>query len=309
MKKNIFYFIFVLCLQLSLANTAKATDLVILIPGTLTDLIPSSGKDLKHTHYFSNAILETISNRGYYVEVMEGLLPTGDLTINCNIAENKVQQLYKKWQGKISNVILLGHSMGGLLSLCVSSRNTDLPISKNILIATPLEGSFVAEHAFTNPLWGDWLIDLAYDLSTFWDFRGLTELTQEKVNIFIKELLLPDDLKIYLATGSQKASELPFIIYDADYLSPIMAIASLDQEQDSDGIISVNSALGIHTNLKTISGKNILLNRLSQDIGFLDHAKQVIDYHWFLGCTNQHLIEKRQRQFYTQVFNIVENEK
>jgi pimeloyl-ACP methyl ester carboxylesterase len=210
---------------------------------------------------------------------------------------------YTRWfpQGNVP-IALVGHSAGGFYSMYAATKARNLPIRKLVMISTPLLGAELADAAFHAPVVGKVLTEICDHSGGILDLRGLTGLTSDQVEGFLKRVALPDSLELFTLGGSQPRPSGPLDATRAEVLSPAFAMASLLIPTESDGIISLRSSMGVGAQLVTQSGQTAQLNRPALRLN-LDHAEQALDYRVFglLGTRDAGYIRQEQQRAYAQI--------
>lgn len=275
------------------------TRALFLVPGTGNSLIPGDVKselrqELQITPYFSHEVLEGLSSQGDEVVVARSLKGFGRLEDNSNLLQDEILSWYTNHPlPRPTSIMLFGHSAGGLYALRVASRLIELPIQKVVLVSTPLDGVELADTVFEFPLLGNWLRETIRALAPLIELEGLSDLTTPNVRDFISSLRLPENISLQVFPGAQTSTSMP----------PMLAWSSLWIGTENDGIVSVSSACGINTEIRTQSDQLIPIQWTNRARIPLHHAAQFMDYRLLLlqGDPNALSIRELQRKLYADV--------
>lgn len=262
---------------------AAAQDVVVLVPGFFNSFAPE---------YFSEDIIRCFQKKDFKVYVITGLNPIG--TIEENGA--KVTQLLKSIRkAELGRINIVAHSAGGFYSL-LAIQNGGADIQNLITISTPYLGlDFLQAWREGSSLFTK-LTDLA-------SLQGLRQLTPQYTENFMKTVRVPEKLNIYTYGGQQPRN---LDIWNAKNLSGVLRITAHYIPNETDGIVSLKSSLGIH-GLQTISNKAAKMFVDRNFLMSLEHWEQVLDYRNFilLGVRNIDVIRDRQIYFYNQIADLI----
>lgn len=271
---------------------------VILVPGTLNSLVPGTSDG----PYFSQDIVKAIQDEGYNITVVKSLDPLGRIEDNGSVVLTQMRQWYSQNQDRANQpIILLGHSAGGLFAMAAAALAPELPITKIILISTPLDGSALANHFFGSD-------GIPQTLNILPGYDALKDLTTAKVTVFLNQLRLPPDLDVYAVGGSQPLAPGITKAMDSEYISPILTTPANIIQVESDGIMDTESAYGVNATLIDTNENELPLHRLWNLKIPLDHHEQNLDYRFFKysGFSNTDLVQQGQIRYYTEILQATE---
>lgn len=288
--------------------------ILVFVPGSLNWMVPGScgGEDGRAwSPYFSSTILKVARDKGYDVTVIRNLKALGDFEENGKSMLSELEAWYSEnYAGKKVPITLLGHSAGGFYSLHAATLGSSLPIKKIITVATPLNGTEVANALFDEFLHkkGDFWINA---LGHLIDVRGLLQLTTRHVEDFLSRSQISARIKVYAVGGAQPRPGGVADWTDFNFLCPLCDLfAKYLPEEESDGLVTVSSALGTNALLRNRSGSPLPIHRLWDLRPNLDHVEQLLDYRLYLatGILNPGEVDKEQKRFYSELLNAVEEE-
>lgn len=257
---------------------------IILVAGFFNSFAPE---------YFSDNIIETLTNKGFKVVVAEKLNPVGTIEDNGERVLkifNSVKEHYPH-----AEISALGHSAGGLYSLYAINKGAYY-IKNLVTISTPFDGvEFIARLREDS-----YIIKKLTDLC-FLD--GLRQLTKPFVRNFLAGIKVPDTLKVYAFGGYQPVN---LDIFDAANMSAVLSLTDSYITGKSDGIVGFNSATASAL-IPTLQKTNIKINPNTNAFIGLEHWEQVLDYRNFilLGTLNIELIKNRQNRFYSSISDLM----
>lgn len=270
--------------QLPLKARAEAKSLVVLVPGFLNRWIPSS-PDQRQTSYFSKAIIQTIHKENYPVYVAQSLDPLGSLELNSSKLVTELRQL--KSATKATSLILIGHSLGGLLSL-YASQYDDLNIQKVVTISTPFLGVDLVEKIDSTFPWilRDWI-----------DYEILKEMKPERVKSWMSQLKVPDRLQVLIAAGWQSPCFLD--CRDPRKLSFVLTLTDYLAGSQSDGMVRVESAvapLKFPQMIPTRSGQRLKGYKSLGVLIPLEHWEMILEHQYLslMGTRETEWVESQQ---------------
>lgn len=285
-------------------------SLVVLIPGTWNSLLPGNirenpvSQELEANSYFSLDVVNTLVKSGHGVLIVNKLSPFGDFNINADRTIRAIQDWYLKFYPKKDMPItLLGHSAGGLYALKTANVLWEFPIRNVILIATPLNGSPVAEKIFEGGVAAKILRETLERFSNIIDFNGVTHLTKTETHAFLDQLRIPENIQIIASTGSQPAPEKVQDYGDSLFLSPLFQTTALAISESSDGVVPLSSAFGEGTLIKDTTGNFKKIISVPFLSAHLDHAEQFLDVRIFhlMGFRNTDELRSEQISFYNKL--------
>ena len=304
--RRVLYICAVLSLTLCshLAGAAPKA-LVVLIPGfgssILHEIPPHDLPPESVSPYFSATVAGTMIEAGYDVLALKGMGSAADFAVNGGRAISQINEYMLRYQGNPPPVYLLGHSMGGLLSLYVTNEiGFEVPIKKIILLSTPLRGSKVANKIANGIIPLRVAEKAAEALSGIVDLRGIVQMTTPKVDAFIAQLRLPAGIDIRAFSGVQPRNKLILPSWDAPIQSPLYIPFAKLVGEDSDGVVGLSSSLPKTMAIPSI-GKNRLMVQSEPLVAELDHEEQHMDYRVIedLFQTDEvDFIDQKQREFY-----------
>lgn len=266
---------------LGFAQLSLAKEVVVLVPGFFNTFAPE---------YFSSEIVDSFSQKGFTVYVVDSLSPVGYIEENGSRLEEKLAAIEKIENRRVSFNIV-AHSAGGFYTMWVANRQK-FDIKNIITVATPYRGvEFI--HVWIEKSW------LFRTLMSLAHLDSLTELTPEGAKKFIASVRIQPKIKMFAFGGTQSAG---LDITDARNLSVPMRVTDSYTTGKSDGIVSFTSAMAIG-GLQTTDNKTAQQFRNEKFNINLEHWEQVLDYRSFilLGSRNISYVRKEQNRFYTGI--------
>ncbi len=257
--------------------STKANEIVVLVPGFFNTFTPE---------YFSKDVVHSFTRKGLKVYVAKDLNPIGSILENGTRLEKFLQSV-QTVEGHPVEFNIVAHSAGGFYSLWVADRK-NIHIKSLFTVSTPFKGiEFIQTWLEKSFLFSN-LADLAY-------LEGLRELTPGGVQKFLKTIHLNSKMQINIFGGYQNES---LDITDARNISAPLLVTSHFISGKSDGIVSMNSALGLNPVTKTPPGDLII---------HLEHWEQVLEptAFVFLGIRNTEYIQQEQARFYTKLADLI----
>lgn len=247
---------------------------------------------LNSTPYFSQAILQTMRRHGAVV-VVNSLNPIGTIEENAQILERFLVVTADQFSGK--ELVIIAHSAGGLYTLGALSRRPSLPIKTVVTIATPYTGiEFIEE--LTDSLPG---LD---SLAQFLNLESLREFRPTKVANVMKTFRVPEKTKLITIAGRQSPCFI-FNCSESRYLSWILTLTHNLVGRPSDGIITVESALGLNAKISDKNERPLTISPWSDFNFALEHGEMVHDFRFFkaLGVSDVSEIRKRQAKYFEEI--------
>ncbi|MBC7458591.1 MAG: hypothetical protein H7235_09950, partial [Bdellovibrionaceae bacterium] len=169
-------------------STAKASEVVVLVPGFFNSFAPQ---------YFSPEIVATFARRGFKVYIAGTLDPLGTIETNGQRLETVLSRI-EATEGHRVQFNIVAHSAGGLYSLW-AAHNHKYDIKKLFTISTPYLGiDFIKT----------WIDDctLFKGLSQFASLDGFRQLTPEGVATFLNSIRVDPSMRIVAFAGYQEES-------------------------------------------------------------------------------------------------------
>jgi len=289
---------------------------VVLIPGTLNSVAPGSYKwdsarwILEVSPYFSQDISEAFKKQGFDVYVVKNLHPTGDLLANGESAAQQIRIWYSEKYGRQKKppITLVAHSAGGFYALEAATQLVDLPIRQVICLSTPLKGMELARFFFEpEGRWARFWSWVLHPFQKMFDYRGLTSVTPVRVKDFLSQVRLSRETEVWGIAGQQDPPHHWREVNDPHRLSPLFALAQRWIQKPSDGMVTVESALGQGVELARTQGQPISVHSMPEVVLNLDHAKQVFDYRIFkiMGIRESEWIQAEQQRFYGELATMI----
>lgn len=276
----------VLWMALFFSSLAKAKT-IIFVPGFFNSLAPGHFTQEGPVPYWSNDIVNVFREEGYEVFVADNLNPTGTIEENGERLLAYLDSIRHKIEND-THLNVIAHSAGGLYTLYAQNKKS-LPIKKMITLNTPFDGI-----DFIDNITQQW--PYVTDVEKLLNLVSLNQLRPRLVHNFLKTLSNPAPFPIDAYVGFQSANAK---VWDAAYLSPIFFLTEALMSQNSDGIVTHNSARS--------NDGFVQVNRPERYI-HLDHWKQVLDAHVFtaLGMVNIQHIRREQVRFYSDLLSTLE---
>jgi pimeloyl-ACP methyl ester carboxylesterase len=297
------------------AETPLATPrgVIVLIPGTLNSALPGNvhenpiGQKWEISPYFSIDIVHAFEAQGFAVHTVQDLGPFDGFVDNGEAVARDVSDWYHRYfpKGDVP-ITFVGHSCGGFYGLYALNKTLDLPIRNLFFVATPLQGSELADTAFQNPWVGDFLQTFVIKTSGLFDLRGLLQASAPNVRNFLAAIPVRRGVSVFSLTGHQSTSWNPFASFDAENMEPLLVptyswIGSLAGEND--GIVSVRTALGFGAKFRESDGDWFSVTPLPELTMNLDHLEQILDYRLFapFGIRHREVIRSEQIRVYSGI--------
>ena len=262
------------------------TKIIFLVPGALNSIVPGGIHHKKgYVPYYGTDIVSVLSKK-YEIQVAEGLLPTGSFHDNGQLVYAQLKKLGENRTNEIE-VLIIGHSSGGLYTLSALSEKTDLPfVSKVVFISTPLKGAVLADVFATRS--SDVLIKTLKMVNLF---PGLNQLRRAEIRTYMLTIQVPPHIQFYATSGlagHDKHRALDF----ADLITKIMIrtndLIKRKTGVSSDGIVEITSSMPKTLKLKNMGGELVEIRLLENLITDLNH--------WYLFWNKQLIFYPRRRQ-------------
>lgn len=276
---------FILLSFLIFTSTAKAAEVVVLVPGFFNSFAPQ---------YFSSEIVATFARRGFKVYIAGTLDPLGTIETNGARLESVFAKI-ESTEGHRVRFNVVAHSAGGLYSLW-AANNQKYDIKKLLTISTPYLGIDFIQAWMDDCSVFNALSKLAY-------LEGFRQLTRSGVATFLSTIRVSPMMKIIAFAGYQNES---IDITDARNISWPLRITSQFIPGKSDGIVSYKSALGLGT-IKTTDATKAAQFVVNNVVLNLEHWEQVVDSQAFvfLGIRNTSYIAAEQKRFYESLATLI----
>lgn len=282
------------------AKQSNPKPYVILVPGFFNSLVPGriEGQPPEYKNYFSAEIVSVFKKAGYKTLIVDNLSPISSVDINGLRLIQYLQNLTQQKTYNNEELILVGHSLGGVYSL-IATATQKFNIKHIYTVSTPFHGIGFVDTIFKVPGVGhffDWI-----------NIKSITEMKPEVISAAIAKLNIPKDVQIHSFAGYQEYC-LFLQCGDAAYLSPILNIPQSLTLAPSDGIVTVASSLAY--NNEVIAKNGVLDIKSYQGIYIpLDHWEQVVDHKYFLalGTLNTSYIAREQTKFYKKIETLIQN--
>jgi len=283
--KNTFLKSCLIAMVLGFAQVSLAKEVVVLVPGFFNTFAPE---------YFSQTIVDSFTQKGFSVYVVDCLNPVGYIEDNGTRLEAKLQEI-EKIENRHVSFNIVAHSAGGFYSMWVANRQK-FDIKNIITVATPFHGVEFVQVWMENSFLFRTVMSLAH-------LDSLAELTPDGAKKFISNIRINPKTKMFAFGGTQSAG---LDITDARNLSVPLRVTDHYTTGKSDGIVGFESAMGIGQ-LQTTENKPA---QQFHDAKFninLEHWEQVLDYRSFvlLGSRNIGYIRNEQSRFYTGIANFL----
>lgn len=274
---------------------------VILVPGTFNSLVVGHVGKNPRTHrweyhpYFSRTIIQTLRKEGLAVYTVKHLRPLGDFRINAKKALRQARRWYLKSFGDSRvPVTWVGHSAGGFYALGAAHFNQGdvrFPIERVITISTPYDGLELADRYLRDASLGRFFARLLGWTRSLFDLRGVVQMTTPGVRSYLNSLRLKN-IQVIATAGQQPHPKRWFHRFDSRYLSRRFHRLGKKIGSESDGVVSVSSALGKQSGFPHYADDQLLYN--------LDHSEQVLGHRRFLfrGYFRVRSIQQTQERFF-----------
>ena len=277
------------------AHAVAGDPVVVLIPGFFNTAIPGELKLSEgYIPYFSRKIIDTVRARAT-VAVVDTLLPTGTLETNGVLLEKFLSATVARYPGR--KFIAIAHSAGGLYLMRALTLRPDLPFKTVVTIATPYTGvEFIDKLADNIP----GLDALAHYLH----LDILREFRRDNMASILGRVSVPDHIRWISIAGYQPSCFL-WTCGESSHLSWLLTVAQQLMEHESDGIVTVDSALGRGAAIQSRSGRPLHLEPWADFIVPLEHWEIVQDYRFFrsLGVIDVGNVRDLQEQVFNELLD------
>lgn len=278
--------------MLVFAGTAAAQSstgpLIVLVPGFFNSLAPGSSEG----PYFSRTVLNTLG-RGGQVIVVNNLSPVGGVAENGQLLSTFLSKVVAQNPGR--PMVLITHSAGGFYAFYALTHHPEFPVRTIVTLALPYRGV-------------EWITNLALaypELETIVDYLSLDSLKEfESANALKLQagFRLPDGLRVIAVAGTQE----PCFGVDcamAQNLSWPLTLTQTIMSEASDGIVTIDSALGSGLKMQSASGKAIEIERWNNVNLGLEHWEMVLESSLvhLVGVVNTGYIDRRQQKMYSLI--------
>ncbi len=282
----------------STTTKSQVLKVLVLVPGALNSIVPG-GIDRKRGFipYYGSDIIKHLT-KGHEVHVIQGLLPTGSFIENGNLVYEQLKEIATKYPDKQVEMMVLGHSSGGLYILAAINGKKDLPfITKILFLCTPLKGTVLADMFASRT--HDFVINSLKKVNLF---PGINRLRRAEIRNFVSKIRVPTNIEFF-ATASDISDKKSSLITNIDPIENILKhtnkLIRKKTGVNSDGIVEVTSAMPRNLHLKNIDGDEITLNRLA-DIPSFNHWHIFWNKKLILGWGRKKILKERL-EFYTRL--------
>ena len=279
---------------------SQVLKILVLVPGALNSIVPG-GIDRKRGFipYYGSDIIKHLT-KGHEVHVIQSLLPTGSFTENGNVVYQQLKKIAHKYPHNQVEMMLLGHSSGGLYILSAINGKQDLPFIKKILfLCTPLKGTVLADIFASRT--HDFLINSLKKVNLF---PGINRLRRAKIRNFVSKIRVPTNIEFF-ATASDITDKKSSSAFNLDPIETILKhtnkLIRKKTGVNSDGIVEVTSAMPRNLHLKNVDDEEIKLNRLV-DIPSFNHWHIFWNKKLILGWGRKRILKERL-EFYTRLIS------
>ncbi len=264
--------------------------------------------------YYSDNIINTIQKNGYEVLVIKKLSALGSFESNGAKVYQELSNWYRtNFPKRNVPITILGHSAGGFYSLYASYLNTrnvadKLPIKRVIAISTPFNGLKIADLIASFPIVGTIIRFTIDSFYSFFDLRGLYQLTTREIRRFLGQLRLDPELEIITIGSTQEEPRGYSQRRDARFLCVACNVIDSFISGSSDGMVSVSSAYATNARIYDYNGNLLPIKRWYRLHGYLDHFEQAMDSRLFslIGTYNRKYIYYEQNRLYQNLFSNLE---
>lgn len=278
----------------SAAREVQNPPLYVLVPGFFNTAIPGHFADNgSYTPYFANAVVKTVQRYGEVI-VVDNLIPVGTVETNGVRLEKFLTKTSQQYPGR--PMILITHSAGGLYSARALTLRPSLPVQTVVTIATPYMGIDFIDYLGANV---PGLAQLAHYLY----LDSLREFRKQDMTALLNSFAVPQHIRWVSIAGHQPACRLLGCAKAAN-LSWLLTLAqSLTGDVPTDGIVTVQSALGYGAQVRGALGLPIQIERWEDMEIPLEHWEIVQEARLFklLGVLDTILIEKLQREYFSRI--------
>lgn len=274
------------------------TKVLILVPGVFNSWIPG-GLTLRKgvIPYFGKDIIRHLE-KSWEVNVIDGLLPTGSFNANGEIVYQQIKKITAGREHDI-DVLLLGHSSGGLYTLAALHKREDLSfISKVIFLATPLRGAILADlaTAHSTPI-------ITRALKAARIYPGLNQYRRAEVRRFVDSVRVPDHVRFY--TSAVQPPSMPNDEFIHDWISNTLRhTAHIIRNKtgfESDGIVESNSSCPQDFYLTSLQERQLQVRPMARHSMNLNHWNMFLNASFFVGNKRTNIIRNRQRLYHNIV--------
>ena len=231
-----------------LAGHADITGKVLLF---VHGLCLNDGHWTRDGHNYGQALANDLGYTPLYLRYNTGLPIANNGRVLADVLEN----LLRGWPHPVSELVIVGHSMGGLVarSAChhgrIAGHDWLQHLRRLVFVGTPHHGAPLERG-------GNWL-DYAMDLSPYAApftrigkkrSAGISDLAHGNITDTAREFIpLPTDVECYALAATLRKKR-----------------TKVDQQLIGDGLVPVESALGIHKD----SGRTLAIPKNHQWVGF-----------------------------------------
>ncbi len=273
-----------------ISSTAFAAPIVVLVPGFFNSLAPGSLQG----PYFSGTIVGTLKKRAP-VFVVRNLVPFAGVEENGRILSDYLVSLNQRYPNE--KIVLIAHSAGGFYALHALTAHPELPVAAVVTLATPYDGSEFIENLTTD-------FPGIRKLTKFLNLSSLEEFRPANTAQILRKYYVPQSVRWIAVGGSQPECNL-LNCADAGHLSWLLSLTQRLMSTESDGIVTLESALGRETSLLHADGTTFEMERWSDLNVGLEHWEMVQDSNLFrlIGVLNTGYISQRQKQVYNELLD------
>ena len=295
---------------------AAPKGVVALIPGTLNSALPGNihenpiGQKWEISPYFSIDIVHAFEAQGFAVHVVKDLGMTSSFESNGQAVARELSAWYwKNFPAGDVPITLVGHSCGGIYGLYALSHSPGLPIRNLFFVSTPLNGSELADTAFSSGAVGVYLQTFVEKTAGLFDLRGLLEASTQRVRSFVDSQPVNREVLLYSVTGRQSTTLNPFQAFNSEFINPMLVptYAWINRVAgENDGVVSIRSSSGVDIYFRGLQGERMSIIHLPSLTMNLDHMEQMLDARLFAPGGIQHLesIRAEQVRVYTGIAKI-----
>ena len=280
--------IYILIAPLAMASNRE--PVIVLVPGFFNSLSVDP--------YFSKAILQTLQARGLDVLAVDNLDPIGSVEENGLRLNHYLNANVSRFPNR--NLVVIGHSAGGLYTLQALTNDPSLPVQTLISIGTPFTGVQFIDRLTSR-------IPGLESLASFLHLASLREFTAEKMLNVTQRFRVPSHLRLITVAGYQEACFLTSCTTSRN-LSWILSIAQRLMSEKSDGVVTVRSALAEGLILRGWDGQPFPIERWDDFLIPLEHWELVQEGRWFktLGITDTAEVSALQARTFNWILDRLE---